>query len=81
MDEARRIFKEAPHLAYAKSPMAACDGADALVVITEWKEFRSPDFDAVKSRLKLPLVFDGRNVFSPELVRAAGLEYFGIGRR
>ena len=81
MDEARRVFKDAPHLAYANSPMAACDGADALVVITEWKEFRSPDFDEIKSRLAMPLVFDGRNVFSPELVRAAGLEYFGIGRR
>jgi len=81
MDEARRIFKDAPHVTYAKSPMAACDGADALVVITEWKEFRSPDFDDIKSRLAMPLVFDGRNVFSPELVRGAGLEYFGIGRR
>jgi UDPglucose 6-dehydrogenase len=81
MDEARRIFVDAPHVSYAKSPMAACDGADALVVITEWKEFRSPDFDEIKSRLATPLVFDGRNVFSPDLVRAAGLEYFGIGRR
>jgi len=81
MDEAKRVFKDVPHLAYAKSPIAACDGADALVVITEWKEFRSPDFDEIKSRLKAPLVFDGRNVFAPELVRAAGLEYFGIGRR
>ncbi len=81
MDEARRIFAGASHVSYAKSPIAACDGADALVVITEWKEFRSPDFDEIKSRLATPLVFDGRNVFSPELVRAAGLEYFGIGRR
>jgi UDPglucose 6-dehydrogenase len=81
MDEAKRVFKEAPHLAYAASPMAACDGADALVVVTEWKEFRSPDFEEIRSRLKWPVVFDGRNVFSPELVRAAGLEYFGIGRR
>jgi UDPglucose 6-dehydrogenase len=81
MDEARRVFKDAPHLAYAQSPIAACDGADALVVVTEWKEFRSPDFDEIKSRLATPLVFDGRNVFAPELVRAAGLEYFGIGRR
>ena len=81
MSEARRVFADVPHLAYAESPIAACDGADALVVITEWKEFRSPDFDDIKSRLSTPLVFDGRNVFSPELVRAAGLEYFGIGRR
>jgi UDPglucose 6-dehydrogenase len=81
MDEARRIFAGAAHVSYAKSPIAACDGADALVVVTEWKEFRSPDFDEIKSRLAIPLVFDGRNVFAPELVRAAGLEYFGIGRR
>jgi hypothetical protein len=72
MDEARRIFANAPHLAYAASPIAACDGPDALVVITEWKEFRSPDFDDIKSRLSMPLVFDGRNVFAPELVRARG---------
>ena len=81
MHEARRVFKDARHVAYAASPMAACEGADALVVVTEWKEFRSPDFDEIRSRLKSPVVFDGRNVFAPELVRAAGLEYFGIGRR
>ncbi|MFO1305604.1 MAG: UDP-glucose/GDP-mannose dehydrogenase family protein [Burkholderiales bacterium] len=81
MNESRRIFKDAPWLTYAKSPIAACDGADALVVVTEWQEFRSPDFDAIKARLVSPLVFDGRNVFSPELVRTAGLEYFSIGRK
>ena len=56
-------------------------GADALVVVTEWKEFRSPDFDALRAALKQPLVFDGRNLYEPALVRAAGLEYFSIGRR
>ena len=61
--------------------MAALDGADALVVITEWKEFRSPDFDAICAKLKLPLLFDGRNLYDPPLVRAAGLEYVAIGRR
>jgi len=81
MDEAKRVFGDAPQLAYAPSPLAACDGADALVVVTEWQEFRSPDFDTLKQRLKLPLVFDGRNLYSPPEVRAAGLEYFGIGRR
>ena len=81
MDEAKRVFGDAPQLAYATSPLAACDGADALVVVTEWQEFRSPDFDTLKQRLKLPLVFDGRNLYSPTEVRAAGLEYFGIGRR
>ena len=81
MDEAKRVFGPAPHLAYASSPLAACDGADALVVVTEWQEFRSPDFDELKRRLKSPLVFDGRNLYNPPEVRAAGLEYFGIGRR
>ena len=60
--------------------MDAVAGADALVVVTEWKEFRSPDFDALRAALKQPLVFDGRNLYEPALVRAAGLEYFSIGR-
>jgi UDPglucose 6-dehydrogenase len=81
MDEARRVFADAPHVAYATSPLAACDGADALVVVTEWKEFRSPDFDELKLRLKSPLIFDGRNLYDPALVRAAGITYFAIGRR
>ena len=81
MDEARRVFGAAAFLDYAASPLAACDGADALVVVTEWQEFRSPDFDELKRRLATPLVFDGRNLYPPAEVRAAGLEYFGIGRR
>ncbi len=81
MDEARRVFGAAPHLRYATSPMAACEGADALVVVTEWQEFRSPDFDALRSTLREKLVFDGRNLYDPRQVRAAGLEYFAIGRR
>ena len=80
MDEAKRVFGAVRHLTYAASPLAACDGADALVVVTEWQEFRSPDFDEVRRRLATPAVFDGRNVFTPAEVRAAGLEYFGIGR-
>ena len=81
MTEGRRVFAEAPHVSFAASPMAALDGADALVVITEWKEFRSPDFDAIRETLKEPLLFDGRNLYDPPAVRAAGLEYFAIGRR
>ena len=81
IDEARRVFDGRDAVAFARSPMEAADGADALVVITEWKEFRSPDFDALKARLRSPLVFDGRNMYEPALVRAAGIEYFGIGRR
>ncbi len=81
MEEAARVFGAAPHLRYATSPMAACEDADALVVVTEWQEFRSPDFDALCSTLREKLVFDGRNLYDPRQVRAAGLEYFAIGRR
>jgi UDPglucose 6-dehydrogenase len=80
MDEARRIFGAEPRLSYATGPLAALDGADGLIIVTEWKEFRSPDLAAIKQRLKQPLVFDGRNLYDPKLVAAAGLEYFSIGR-
>lgn len=80
MDEARRIFGDDPRLRYARSPMEVLPEADALVIVTEWKEFRSPDFDAIKSELKEPLIFDGRNLYDPKLVRGMGIEYFPIGR-
>jgi UDPglucose 6-dehydrogenase len=81
MDEARRVFAGVDGVSMARTPMAALEGADALVVVTEWKEFRSPDFNAIRAALKEPVIFDGRNLYDPELVRAAGLEYFAIGRR
>ena len=80
MEEAKRVFGDDPRIVYAESPMAALDGADALVIVTEWKEFRSPDFDDMKRRLKAPLVFDGRNLYDPAQMRAAGIRYFAIGR-
>ena len=80
MEEARRVFGAEPRLAYAESPMAALDGADALVIVTEWKEFRSPDFADMKRRLKTPRVFDGRNLYDPAQMRAGGFRYFAIGR-
>jgi UDPglucose 6-dehydrogenase len=81
MDEARRIYAGTDDgLTLADSPAAALEGADGLVVVTEWKEFRSPDFERVKRSLRTPLVFDGRNLYDPDEVRGAGLEYFGIGR-
>ena len=80
IDEARRVFGETPGLSFASSPMAAVAGADALVVVTEWKEFRSPEFAEIRRQLKQPLLFYGRNLLDPALVRAAGIEYFGIGR-
>jgi len=81
MDEARRVFGPLAGMSYATSPLSACDGADALVVVTEWKEFRGADFDVIKSHLKSALVFDGRNLYDPTQVKAAGFEYFAIGRR
>ena len=79
--EAKRMLAGEGALSFAPTPMAALAGADALVVITEWQEFRSPDFDAIRKALKEPLVFDGRNLYDPAAVRAAGLEHFAIGRR
>ena len=81
MDEARRLLGDMPRVDFATSPLAACDGADALVVVTEWKEFRSPDFDGLHRRMKQPLIFDGRNLYEPDVVRAAGFEHVAIGRR
>ena len=75
-----RIFGDEPRLKYAESPMAALKDADALVIVTEWKEFRSPDFEAIKAALKQPLIFDGRNLYDPKFVRGLGIEYFAVGR-
>lgn len=80
MNEAKRIFGEKPKLHFAPSPYAATEGADALVIVTEWKEFRSPDFARIKAGLKNPFIFDGRNLYEPATVRSAGLRYFAIGR-
>ena len=80
MHEAQRIFGDEPRLRYGESPSACLENADALVIVTEWKEFRSPDFDAIKAKLKSPVVFDGRNLYDPKLVRGMGLTYLPIGR-
>jgi len=80
MEEARRIFGDDSRLRFAASPREALSNADALVIVTEWKEFRSPDFDAIKSDLKQPLIFDGRNLYDPKFVRGMGIDYFAIGR-
>ncbi len=78
--EAQRILGAHPRIGYAATPMEALDGADALAIVTEWKEFRSPDFDAIRARLKTPVIFDGRNLYDPATPRRAGIEYFPIGR-
>jgi UDPglucose 6-dehydrogenase len=78
--EARRLMGTMPALSFSANPMAACEDADALVVVTEWKEFRSPDFDALRRLLKAPLIFDGRNLYEPDVVQGAGFRHFAIGR-
>ena len=80
MDEARRLFGSTAGLRFADGQAEALNGADALVVITEWKEFRNPDFEAIKTALRQPVIFDGRNLYDPALMRALGIEYHGIGR-
>jgi UDPglucose 6-dehydrogenase len=86
--EARRVLAldlaDAPQLLerieFAAKPMAALAGADALILVTEWKAYRSPDLQALKAALREPLIFDGRNLYEPQTMRDAGLQYFGIGR-
>lgn len=58
----------------------ACDGADALVIFTDWQEFRNPEFDVVAAKLKTPVIFDGRNLYDPEIVKSAGIQYHSVGR-
>ncbi|AJP48807.1 UDP-glucose 6-dehydrogenase [Rugosibacter aromaticivorans] len=78
--ETQRIYGDEPRLEYAQNPMDTLEGADMLAIVTEWKEFRAPDFAAIKAKLKTPVIFDGRNLYDPTHVRAAGLSYFTIGR-
>ena len=80
MEEATRIYGVRDDLALVDSPSAALEGADALVVVTEWKVFLNPDFSRLKQSLQSPVIFDGRNIYDPVEVEAAGLAYYGIGR-
>ena len=80
MGEAGKIFAKEPGVRFASSTVSALDGADALIIVTEWKEFRSPDFDDMKRRLKTAVVFDGRNLYDPMAMREYGIEYFSMGR-
>jgi len=79
-EEAARIFGSTPGLELVDSAMAAVQGSDALLIATEWREFRTPDFDALKAALKQPLVLDGRNLYEPALMQALGIDYVGVGR-
>ena len=80
MDEGKRIFKDEKHLSFADTQDEALKNADALIIVTEWTEFRSPDFTLIKSSLKSPMIFDGRNLYDPKAVRALGFNYYPIGR-
>ena len=80
MEETQHIYGDRPDLMLCGTKEAALAGADALVIMTEWKNFRVPDFDRIKSSLKTPVIFDGRNLFEPARMRERGLDYFSIGR-
>ena len=81
MEETRRIYGERADLLLVDSPMDALKGADALLIVTEWKVFRSPNFDTMKALLKSPLIFDGRNLYEPQAMREMGFDYLPIGRQ
>jgi len=80
MKEARRIFGERPDLVLCNRARETLEGADALVIVTEWKEFRSPDFDFLRKQLKSPVIFDGRNLYDPAMMKKQGFTYYAIGR-
>jgi UDPglucose 6-dehydrogenase len=79
MSQARKIYGKRKDLNLCKTAEDTLEGADVLVIVTEWDEFRHPDFGLIKSKLKNPLVFDGRNLFSPQKMQDLGIEYIGIG--
>jgi len=80
MKETQHIYGERANLSYAENSKDALHNADALIIVTEWKAFKSPDFSIIKTRLKNPIIFDGRNLFEPANMAALGIEYHGIGR-
>jgi UDPglucose 6-dehydrogenase len=86
MPEARRVLaldlapEAFERISFADKPMDALEGAEALVIVTEWKAFRSPDFERILACLKQPVIIDGRNLFEPALLTGMGIEYHGIGR-
>jgi UDPglucose 6-dehydrogenase len=81
MDAARKVFADIPQLEFSSTPMQALEGVDALIIITEWKAYRSPDFDRMRNLMRQRVIIDGRNLFDPALVSQAGFDYLPIGRR
>ena len=80
MEETQRIFGDQPGLTLCGTKEQALKGADVLAICTEWKEFRSPDFAAIAATIKEPVVFDGRNLYEPEMLERHGMTYYAIGR-
>ena len=80
-EAARLLYRGNPAVKIVSGAQEALEGADALAILTEWQEFRSPDFASIKARLKTPAIFDGRNLYDPAVVQANGIEYYPIGRR
>ncbi len=80
MEEAARIYPAQSGLTLCDSAQAALDGSDALLIVTEWQEFRSPDFNLIKNKVADAVIFDGRNLYEPEVVEGFGLKYYAIGR-
>ena len=79
-EEAARIYGERDDFVLCKDQESALEGADCLAIVTEWREFRSPDFDVLREKLTAPIIFDGRNLYDPNYVDRLGFEYYAIGR-
>ncbi|KPG98516.1 UDP-glucose 6-dehydrogenase [Pseudomonas sp. RIT-PI-q] len=80
MEEAQKLYPAHPNLRLMGTKEAALQGADGLIIVTEWQDFKAPDFDVIKKSLKDPVIFDGRNIFDPARVAKQGFHYYGIGR-
>ena len=81
MHETTRIYGQRNDLELVDSPESAIEDVDALIVMTEWNVFRSPDFSELKQKMKVPVIFDGRNIYNPQLVQEFGFIYYSIGRQ
>jgi UDPglucose 6-dehydrogenase len=80
MDNTKALLEGNPNIAFTEDNYIALEGSDALVLLTEWPQFRKPDFDKIRELLKKPVIFDGRNQYNPDLLRKKGFTYYGIGR-
>jgi UDPglucose 6-dehydrogenase len=80
MEETQRLYGQQPLLQLCGTKEAALQNADMLVIMTEWRQFKAPDFEVIKKALKQPVIFDGRNLFDPARMQEKGIQYHGIGR-